>query len=66
MLSLSPTLSQSKLVLDYCKAFIEGSPFLAEKVKGITATEIRRLANNIISAAIPPHFVVYAAVVSSG
>ena len=55
VLSLSPTMSQAKLVLDYCKAFIEGSPFLAEKIKGITATEIR-LANNITISCIPSSF----------
>ena len=50
ILSLSPTMSQARLVLDYVKAFIQGSPFLAEKIEGITATEVRLKGNITISS----------------
>jgi hypothetical protein len=49
ILTLSPSLDQSKVIFDYCYAFLDESPILRQKIVSANATEIR-LENNIVIA----------------
>jgi phage terminase large subunit-like protein len=55
VLCLSHTQRQAQLVLDYCRAFIEASPVLAQEIESCTTEEVR-LKNNIVIAVHPANF----------
>jgi hypothetical protein len=47
VLTLSPSLDQSRIIFDYCYAFLERSPILRQQIVDATSTEIR-LKNNVV------------------
>ena len=49
VLVLSQSVLQATVVLDYCLAFIQGSPILQQQLQSFTATEIRLAGNLVIS-----------------
>jgi phage terminase large subunit-like protein len=55
VLVLSPTLAQSKTIFSYAEAFLQFSPILSQKVRDVTANEIR-LEGNIVIATHPNSF----------
>jgi hypothetical protein len=52
VLVLSPTVAQSRTVFNYIRGFLESSAILRQKIRDLTATEIR-LTNNVVISAHP-------------